>query len=64
MKKRGSPMEKGWIEFSITSLEPGGNSEQNGNIQIAYFLRQFHYGAKSVSQPASKPAYSLAIFIG
>ena len=27
-------MEKGWIEFSITSLEPGGNSEPNGNVQI------------------------------
>jgi len=23
-------MEKGWIAFSVTSLEPGGNSEPNG----------------------------------
>ena len=27
-------MEKGRIEFSLTSLEPGGNSETNGNVQI------------------------------
>ena len=47
-KKRCSPMDKGWIEFSIKSLEPGRNSEQNGNVQIfststqiSYFLRPF-----------------------
>ena len=41
-------MDKGWIEFSIKSLEPGRNSEQNGNVQIfststqiSYFLRPF-----------------------
>ena len=48
-------MEKGPVEVSITFLEPGGNSEQNGNVQIFFYIssnyvRQFHYGAK----PASK----------
>ena len=58
--KSRSSMEKGRIEFSMSSW----NSEQNYNVQIflyktqiAYFPRQFHYGAKPVSQPA----YSLAI---
>ena len=31
-------MEKGWIEFSITSLELGGNSEPNGNVQIFFYI--------------------------
>ena len=33
-EKRCSAMEKGRNEFSITSLEPRGNSEPNGNVQI------------------------------
>ena len=31
-------MEKGQIEFSIQSLEPAGNSEQNDNVQIFFFI--------------------------
>jgi len=31
-------MEKGWIEFSITTLEPGGNSEPNVNVQIFFYV--------------------------
>ena len=48
-KKLCSPVEKGRIEFSITSLELRGNPEQ-----IAYFPRQFHCGAKSISKPVSQ----------
>ena len=33
-KKSRSPMEKGRIEFENTFLEPGGNSKQNGDVQI------------------------------
>ena len=31
-------MEKDRIEFSITSLEQGGNSEPNGNVQIFSYI--------------------------
>ena len=31
-------MEKGQIEFWIKSLELGGNSEQNDNVQIFFFI--------------------------
>ena len=31
-------MVKGWIEFSITSPELGGNSEHNDNVQIFFYL--------------------------
>ena len=31
-------MEKGRIEFSIISLEPGGNSEPNGNVKIFFYI--------------------------
>ena len=31
-------MEKGRIEFLITSLEPGGNSEPIGNVQIFFYI--------------------------
>ena len=31
-------MEKGRIEFSITSLEQGGNSEPNGNVQLFFYI--------------------------
>ena len=51
-------MEKGRIEFAISILEPGGNSEQNGNVQIFVYIRQFHYGAKPASKPVSQWAYS------
>ena len=64
-KKRCNPIEKGRIEFSTTLLEPGGNSEQNDNVQIFFYItqiayltsKQFHYGAK----PLSQPAYILAV---
>ena len=29
-------MEKGWIKFSISLLELGGNSVQNGNVQVFF----------------------------
>ena len=32
-------MEKGRIEFSITSLEPVGYSEPNGNVQIFFYIK-------------------------
>ena len=35
-KKRCSPLEKGRIELLITSLEPGGNSEPNDDVQIIF----------------------------
>ena len=31
-------MEKGQVEFSIKSLELGGNSEKNYNVQIFFFI--------------------------
>ena len=31
-KKSRSPMEKGRTEFAISFMEPGGNSEQSGNV--------------------------------
>ena len=31
-------MEKGWIKFAITSLELGGNSEQNDDVQIFFYI--------------------------
>ena len=34
---------KGRIEFSITSMEPGGNSEQNGIIKIFFYITQIEY---------------------
>ena len=39
-------MEKGrieFIEFSITSLVTGVNSEQNGNVQIFVYITQIAY---------------------
>ena len=30
-------LEKSRIEFSLTSMEPGGNSEPNGSVQIFVF---------------------------
>ena len=33
-----SPMEKGWIVFAISFLEPRGNSEQNGYVQILFYI--------------------------
>ena len=38
LKKRYSQMEKGRIEFSIKSLEPGGNSEPNGYVQVFFSI--------------------------
>ena len=34
-------MKKDRIESAISFFEPRGNSVQNGNVQIAYFLRPF-----------------------
>ena len=31
-------MEKGGIEFMISFLAPGGNSEQKGNVQILFYI--------------------------
>ena len=65
LKKHCSPMEKGRVEFSKTFLELGGNSEQNGNVQIFFYLnysncaRQFHYGAKPASKWVSQPIAKL-----
>ena len=59
-------MEKGRIEFSKTSLEPGGNSVKNGNVQIFLFINSTLFSKTiplwgQASQPVSKSAYSLAI---
>ena len=32
-------MENGGIEFFIAFLEPGGNSEQNGDVQILFYFK-------------------------
>ena len=33
-----NPVAQWRIEFSITSLEPGGNSEPSGNVQIYFYI--------------------------
>ena len=31
-------MEKGRTEFATSFMEPGGNSEQSGNVKIFFFI--------------------------
>ena len=31
-------MTKGWINFAISFLEPRGNSDQNGDVQIFFYI--------------------------
>ena len=52
-------MDNGRNNFSITSLEPEGNSETNGNIQIFFYINSNCGVSKTI--PASKQAYSLAL---
>ena len=62
-------MEKGRIEFSITSLDPGGNSEQNGNVQIFFYINSNCVFSKTIplwvkaSQPDSKPVSQLIAWL-
>ena len=60
----------GRIEFSITFLEPGGNSEQNGNVRIFLYInsncvitKKFQEIPKPVSEPVSQPIAELYRFI-
>ena len=58
-------MEKGRIEFSIKSLEPGGNSEPNGNVQIFFLhklkLRIFQDHLKKRCSPLEKGQIEFSI---
>ena len=62
-------MEKGRIEFLIALLEPGGNSEPNGNVQMFLYVNSKWVFSKTIplwgqaSQSASKPAYSLVVYV-
>ena len=47
-KKCRRPMEKGRIEFFILFLEPGGNSEQNGNVKIFFYVNSNCIFAKTI----------------
>ena len=48
-------MEKGRIEFSIKSLEPGGNSEPNGNVQIFFYINSNCIFPKPFKKKGSSP---------
>ena len=43
-----SPMEKGWIVFAISFLEPRGNSEQNGYVQILFYINSICVFSKAI----------------
>ena len=47
-------MEKDRIEFSITSLEPGGNSEPNGNVQIFFYINTICVFSKTIWRKNSR----------
>ena len=47
-KKHCSPMEKGQIEFLITSLEPRRNSVQNGNVQLFCYINSNYVFSKTI----------------
>ena len=41
-------MEKGQIEFLITSLEPRRNSVQNGNVQLFCYINSNYVFSKTI----------------
>ena len=43
-----SPMEKGCIVFAISFLEPRGNSEQNGYVQILFYINSICVFSKAI----------------
>ena len=47
-------MEKGRIEFSISFLEPGGNSEQNCNDQIFFYINSNCVFFKTICRQKSR----------
>jgi len=55
LKKLCSPMEKGRMEFSITSLEPGGKSIPNGNIQIFFYINSNCVFSKTIWKKRCSP---------
>ena len=58
-------MEKGRIEFATSFLEPGGNSEQSGNIQIFAIFVVFisNIFANTACRIYSTKSYSYITFI-
>jgi hypothetical protein len=41
-------MEKGWIVFAISFLEPRGNSEQNGYVLILFYINSIRVFSEAI----------------
>ena len=41
-------MEKGWIVFAISFLEPRGNSDENGYVLILFYINSICEFSKAI----------------